>query len=267
MKWLYRIFAIVVLIASASCEREIDFNYRDIDPINVIEARLTSAGITVVITRTTPMDEPMDLTRVTDAEVVLIDLTSGVTTELTVESDGSFSSAVGGVVGHKYRLTVNIGTDHYQAESEMFPATEILDLKFNWIKMPYDDVAVLQCSFSDDAAIQGDCYWIKIYRNGKIYRWSELDDRGAGSGEKVATFMTSRRDIDEEDDEDVLLDGDLVKCSVEQISQAMHDYLEALQNDSNGPAMFTGDFCLGYFTANDPVETSIIFHPDEIPYY
>jgi hypothetical protein len=47
----------------------------------------------------------------------------------------------------------------------------------------------------------------------------------------------------------------------------MHDYLEALQNDSNGPAMFSGDKCLGYFVATSPVSASIVFRPDEIPEY
>ena len=36
-------------------------------------------------------------------------------------------------------------------------------------------------------------------------------------------------------------------------------------NDSNGPAMFSGDKCLGYFMATSPVSESIAFHPDEIP--
>lgn len=85
----------------------------------------------------------------------------------------------------------------------------------------------------------------------------------------VSTFitMTTRRDTDEEDDDTVLFDGDVITVTVSPISLGMHDYLEALQNGSNGPAMFRGDKCLGYFMATSPVSDSIVFHPDEIPEY
>ena len=79
--------------------------------------------------------------------------------------------------------------------------------------------------------------------------------------------MTSRKDTDEEGDDEVLFDGDVMTFTVTQISKEMHDYLEALQNDSNGPAMFSGPRVLGYFLASSPVSRSITFHPDLIPEY
>ena len=65
----------------------------------------------------------------------------------------------------------------------------------------------------------------------------------------------------------MLRDGDVVTCTVSTVSRPMHDYLEALQNGSNGPAMYTGARCLGYFMATSPVSRSIVFHPDQIPGY
>ena len=76
--------------------------------------------------------------------------------------------------------------------------------------------------------------------------------------------MTTRRDTEQEDEESALYDGDEITVSICRISRPMHDYLEALQNDSNGPAMFEGDFCLGYFMATSPVSETIVFHPDQI---
>lgn len=107
--------------------------------------------------------------------------------------------------------------------------------------MPYDNVAVLQGKFSDDAATDGDCYWVRLYRNGEIYTWAEMDDRTAEDGICTFMLMTSRQDTDEEDDDMVLVDGDVVTCTVCRISRAMHDYLEALKNGSNGSRLFTGD--------------------------
>lgn len=149
----------------------------------------------------------------------------------------------------------------------MYPPTEIESLEFNWIKMPYDYVAVFQGRFYDNRDIEGESYWIRLYRNGEIYQWGEMDDRSAVDGISTFFTMTTRQDTDEEEDDTVLFDGDVITCTVSPISRAMHDYLEALQNDSNGPAMFSGDKCLGYFMATSPVSDSIVFHPDELPEY
>lgn len=259
-------FALLMLMFT-SCEKDLDIEYHDIDPLPVIEAELTGDGCRVAITLTTPMDEPMDRTRLTDASVLLTDLTTGNQFPLQADPDGYFLDPTPGIIGHEYQLTVERAGAFYTARTIMYPPSEIISLEFNWINMPYDQVAVLQGLYLDPPYTSGDCYWIKLYRNGRIYMWSEQDDRGAIDG--VATFftMTSRRDTDQEDDDEVLVDGDVMTCSVAMISREMHDYLEALRNDSNGPSMFSGGRSLGYFIATSPVEKSITFHPDEIPVY
>ncbi len=149
----------------------------------------------------------------------------------------------------------------------MYPSTEILGLEFNWINMPYDQVAVFQAQYVEDASQDGDCYWIKLYRNDEIYLWVEADDRSAVGGIGTFLTMTSRKDTDEEEDDEVLFDGDVMTFSICRVSRDMHNYLEALKNESNGPAMFSGPRCLGYFIATSPTSQSIVFHPDEIPEY
>ncbi len=257
-------YALCIILA-VGCSKDLDFKYHDIDPLTVIEAELTPEGARVAITLTTPMDEPMDRTPLTDAIVTLQDLTEGSIATLTPDNEGYFRNPNPGVIGHDYLLRVERNGEVFESKTQMFPPTEILSLEFNWIKMPYDHVAVLQAQYVDNPASMQDCYWVKLYRNGEIYSWQEQDDRGAVDG--VATFftMTSRRDTDEEDDDEVLFDGDVMTCTITQITKEMHDYLEALQNDSNGPAMFSGRRVLGYFIASSPVSRSITFRPDQIP--
>ncbi len=257
----------IFLIILSSCSKDLDLEYHEIEPLTVIEAELTPAGAKVSITLTTPMDHPMDRTRLTDASVALIDLSSEIEYTLKADADGYFTDSTPGIPGHDYRLIVEKDGFTYEAESHMYPPTEILSLEFNWINMPYDQVAVLQAQYTDNPNESQDCYWIKLYRNGEIYSWQEQDDRGAIDG--VATFftMTSRRDTDEEEDDEVLFDGDEMTFTVAQITKEMHDYLEAFKNGRNGPAMFSGSRVLGYFLASSPVSKSIIFHPDEIPEY
>ncbi len=265
----YKIYYILPLlfIFLSGCSKDLDLEYHDIEPLTVIEAELTQNGALVSITSTTPMDEPIDTTRLSDAKVTLFDLTSGISYFLYADQDGYFRDATPGIAGHDYRIVVERNGNIYEMVTHMYPPTEIVGLEFNWINMPYDQVAVLQAQYRDNPSTVQDCYWIKLYRNGEIYSWQEQDDRGANDG--VATFftMTSRRDTDEEEDDEVLFDGDVMTFTVTQMSKEMHDYLEALQNDSNGPAMFSGPRVLGYFLASSPVSKSISFHPDEIPEY
>lgn len=267
MKLHYILLSLALAVVLGSCEKDLDLKYHYIEPLTVIEAELTPEGMKAGITLTTPMDEPMDRRRLTDATVTLTDLTSGAVYHLTVDTDGYYIDPTPGSDGHDYKLTVERNGHVYEAQTTMYPPTKIVSLEFNWIKMPYDHVAVLQGQFVDNPDSDGDCYWVKLYRNGEIYMWNEGDDRAAVDG--VCTFftMTSRMDTDEEDDDEVLFDGDVMTLSVCRISRSMHDYLEALQNDSSGPAMFSGPRCLGYFIATSPVSASIEFHPDSIPFY
>ena len=258
---------IAMLLTLMSCEKNLDLKYHDIEPLTVIEAELTQEGIKVGLKLTTPMDEPMDRTLLTDAEIILTDINSGSEYNLTRDSEGYYVDATPGVIGHEYKLTVARNGDVYEAKTVMYPSTEIIGLEFNWINMPYDQVAVLQAQFMEDTSQDGDCYWIKLYRNGEIYLWQEADDRNAVNGIGTFLTMTSRKDTDEEEDDEVLFDGDVMTFSICRISRSLHDYLEALQNDSSGPAMFSGPRCLGYFIATIPASKSITFHPDEILTY
>lgn len=249
----------------ASCEKELDFKYYDIAPLTVIEGNIDQEGAKVRITLTTPMDEPIDGGSITDAKVTLADVSSGRSIELLPDEESDFVGAIAGETGHTYSLAVDYDGCHYESSSTMLPPVEMLGMEFQWIKMPYDYVAVLQISFTDNPAVKGECYWVRIYRNGELYMWTAVNDLLAVDGRIDEVVMTSRKDLDEEEEDTALRDGDVVSVKVCPISRGMHDYLEAISNGtSNGPQMYSGDFCLGYFLAAPVSEASTVFRPDEI---
>ena len=249
-----------------SCEKELDFRYHVIEPELVIEGTLSQEGVMVSLTNTTPMDEKIEKNYLIDAEVYLVDLEDEEEVELKPDKNGIFTNTYIPVIGHDYQLKIAREGKEYSSSCTMRPATKILGLMFQWIKMPYDHVAVLQITF-EDLESKDDCYWIKIYRNDEPYKWIMSDDRGAVNGVVTEVIMTTRKDLSEEDEKDILRDGDEVKVVISTISREMYDYLIALENDSNGSRMFEGDFCLGYFMASDSVSDSIIFRPEEITQY
>lgn len=257
--------SVTMAVSVAGCEKELDFKYHDIEALTVIEGTLTERGADVTIRLTTPMDEPMDRTCLTDAQVTLRDLSTDESTVLTADDRGHYRSEVPGVPGHDYSLTVSRDGKEYTSASLMRRAPKIEGLDFKWISMPYDDVAALQVAFADcDPTAYGDCYWIRIYRNGEFYKWSTISDDRSVDGILYDTVNTTRKDESAEDEDDLLVDGDEVRVTVAHVSKAFYDYLNAISSDSNGPRMFEGDMCLGYFLAAGVSESAIVFHPDRI---
>lgn len=267
MKSAIYIIFVVLSLSLLSCEKELDFKYNEIDPILVIEASLSQEGAKVSLTETTPMNEPMDRTRVTDAEITITDLENNMDFVLAADATGVFSGDVNGIPGHMYRIKVKRNGEEYESRSLMGSPSEIKSLEFNWIKMPYDHVAVLKVAFTDDVSKQGDCYWLRIYKNGEAYKWVAITDDLSVNGVIEEVVMTSRKDLSEEDEKTALREGDVVSVTVAPISREMCDYLGAISNNSNGPRLFSGPLCLGYFLAAPLATSSITFEPEKIPYY
>lgn len=262
-----RIFLVFILtFLLAACEKELAFHYHDVESQLVIEGNTSENGTTVSLTYTCPMDAAMDLTPVTDASVFLTDVTEGVSRELALDSNGTYMDDTPGIYGHVYRLDVSHKGNHYKAESTMCQPTRIIDLDFQWIKMPYDHVAVLRIEFTDIPS-QDTFYWLRLYRNGKPYQWILSDDRASVNGVISEVTMTTRKNPDDEDDKDNLVDGDAIDVAINPISREMYDYLVAIQSDSNGPRMYDGNFCLGYYLASPKTTSSIVFRPNDMVEY
>lgn len=263
MKRYILILSLILLLVS--CEKELDFKYHKVESQVVIEGVLTGSGTNVVITYTVPMNEPLTSESIVDAEVTLRDLTDNITYSL-IPVNGIFRNDHSGIPNHHYELSVIHKGRNFRSTCLMRNGVEILDLKFQWIKMPYDHVAVLEIT-STVSEIEGTCYWTRIYKNGEPYKWLMSHGSGAIDGKLNQATFTTRQNPDDEDDKDNLKDGDELKVVVSPISLDMYDYLTAINSDSNGPQMFSGEFCLGYFLATDEAESKIIFHSEDIPYY
>lgn len=260
------ISSMLLSLICSSCEKELDFEYHDIDPVLVIEGSLAADGAKVSLSYTTLMNQPMNNDKLTDATVKITDLSEGNIEELTVDDAGVFRSAMCGITGHDYRLDVVAGDKTYSSATRMQPPVEMKDLQFFWVKMPGDDMALIRILFTDNPHTN-DYYWIRLYRNGDPYSMSVITDRAQVDGTIEETITTSHRDESQENDKKQLLqDGDLLTATVTPVNKTMFDFLVALQNNSNGAPQFSPDFCLGYFLASPVASASIVYRPDEIDY-
>lgn len=258
--WILILFPLVL-----SCEKELDFKYHDVSSQFVIEGTLDSKDAMVSLSYTIPMDEALVPAYITDAEVTIKDLNDDISYILSPDN-GIFRKEIPAMPNHNYELTVIHNGRQFKSSCLMRDGVEIRDLKFQWIKMPYDHVAVLEI-ISTVSEIEGTCYWTRIYKNGEPYKWLMSHGSGAIDGELSQTTFTTRQNPDDENDKDNLKEGDVLTVKVNPISLEMYDYLVAINSDSNGPSMFSGDYCLGYFLASEGAKSSIIYQPSEIPYY
>ncbi len=264
MKGIFIPACICLCLVAGGCQRIIELDYHDIDPIPVLEATLSQNGASLIITRTVPTDEKMDLTRFTDADVSIEDLTTQDIETMIVADNGEYMNSTPGIPGHSYRISVNWEGKNYSSTTVMTEPVEILGAQFHWIRMPYDQVATLQVFFTDTDPESGNYFWVRIFKNNDTYSWTLTSDAGAREGVIVETIRTSRRNPDDENDKSVMKKGDVITVKVTSISQQLFDYLTAIGNDNNGLPQYDGDFCLGYFMAAPVAETSIIFDPDSI---
>ena len=74
-----------------SCEKELDFKYHDVESQLVIEATLSETEVTVSLTNTIPMGDPLEVNRLTDADVSIKDNTDNITYQLSIDKEGFFS--------------------------------------------------------------------------------------------------------------------------------------------------------------------------------
>lgn len=236
---------LLTAFALSACTKDLDLDYHDIDPIPVIEANLTDEGLSVRMTMTSPMNEPMDTVPLSDYTATL--------------SDPDIE------VGRNYRLEINRGGRRYVSECVMQPRAEIADVSFEWIRMPYDHVAVMRVLLVDDPTVRGEAWWVRVWRNGKIYKWLLNDDKFAIDGTVELTAMTARRNPTDPDDEDNLNAGDTLLISATRIPPHINTYLSNLSAHTiGGPTTFSspdGDFCLGYFLASTPATCTVIYDP------
>ena len=117
-----------------ACTKEIDFDFHEVDPIVVIEGRVTNEGSTVVVSRSRSVD---NAARAHCLQGAIVTITGeGITTPLLYDAEKDcYYSAMTGVPGVTYELSVDFEGKHYEATSEMQAQATIDSYEFMWFPM------------------------------------------------------------------------------------------------------------------------------------
>lgn len=272
-KILYMLLAVMSLTA---CKKEIGFDFNEIDPIVVIEGKVTNEGSTVVISRSRSV---MTAERVHCLEGAIVTVTgNGTTTPLLYDAEKDcYYSELTGVPGVTYQLSVDFEGKHYEATSQMQAQAPILSYEFFWLRMMNERMLSFEMWAQDPDPNQRTYYWFRMLRKSsnphfanspqtEPYDWDSFDDRGCPPGKVFVDVVTVTEQQMKDDEEDywrwILYDGDRITVELMTVDRTVHDYLCELKasqhgNGANPHSNITGG-CLGYFVATSISRTETI---------
>lgn len=275
------LYILLLLLLTLSCQKEIELDYRDIEPVVSIEGRVTNEQVYVLITRTRSMNDSVK-SRGIGGAVVTISSEDG-TEQLVYDArDGYYRPASGmkGVPGRTYRLDVTLDGHQYAASSTMPRQAPIVSTQFIWQSLLDNGMLMYEMWATDPEPDVRNYYWYRVDRRAKdpkvrqkqgtdAYRWSSFDDRGATNARIyrdimcVNEEMMDGQDIEDDQLKSILFDGDTITLQLMTIDRAMFEYYQSLsvgQRMGANPISNISGGCLGYFAAGS------VSHADTVIY-
>lgn len=276
---------ILLLAFLASCEKEINIDYHEVDPIVVIEGRVTNEGTVVQVRKTRSVNDSVHGTSLPGAGISIFD--DGEEHRLAYDpDDGNYKAELKGTPGHTYRMDVEFEGRHYEATSTMPKPSSIISTDFYWFKILDERLLVDVMWAVDPEPEERNYYLYRVDRRSanphiswrmqqRPYRWNVFDDRGTPPGRvyrDIHCMMEQTALDDKEDDWDqILYDGDIIMLQLLTIDQRAYEYFRSLtagQNQGANPESNISGGCLGYFMAAGVTHAdTVVFHRDEVVEY
>lgn len=275
------LYTLLLLLLTLSCQKEIELDYRDIEPVVSIEGRVTNEQVYVLITRTRSMNDSVKGRGIGGA-VVTISSEDGTEQLVYDVRDGYYRPASGmkGVPGRTYRLDVTLDGHQYAASSTMPRQAPIVSTQFIWQSLLDNGMLMYEMWATDPEPDVRNYYWYRVDRRAKdpkvrqkqgtdAYRWSSFDDRGAINARIyrdimcVNEEMMDGQDIEDDQLKSILFDGDTITLQLMTIDRAMFEYYQSLsvgQRMGANPISNISGGCLGYFAAGS------VSHADTVIY-
>lgn len=251
-----------LLMGLISCEKDIDIDYRSVEPIYVVEASVSGNGMKARVSMTQDMDDNSTTSDVTAAYVVVTG-SDGSETILKHQKNGYYQSTAKGKEGVTYQIDVEVGGRHFTSTSTMQQMPKVNRFHFIWKKVMSERFLVGELLFQD-IPNEDNWYFSHIYRNNLGFRWAVKRDDQNPNKELQQLFSIAREGSN---DKDMLVEGDKLRIELRAIDQRAYDYLYSMQimdnTNTNPVPNFTGG-CLGYFSAYSEVVVNYVFHAADV---
>lgn len=258
MRYLLIIISFVSCVL-ASCEKVIDVHLGNTEKKYVIEASITDqAGqCQVVITQTKNFDENNTFPPVSGAIVSITDNSTGVTTSLNETSPGTYRhESLVAISGKTYTLKVSVNGETFTASSTI-PSLVNMDTIYTTLDSWFDgeDIILANIEYQDPAGIDNNYRFVRYLNGVKTKRlFTNSDDLTDGRYTTTKLFVG-----DNDEEEDKLKSGDIVKIEMLCIDEAVYKYWYSMEQSSTGetesatpanPVTNISGGALGYFSAH-----------------
>lgn len=267
MKMKTFLIPIASLLLLAACEKEIDINFHTVSPLYAAEVLLTPDDITAHVMTTHDVTESNSGSAVVDAVVTI--RTKGINWTDTLENigKGRYQLPYYAEEGKEYEVDVYVDGRHHTSTSVMHSMPQVNNFRFVWQDVVSERMLLADLRLQDSAD-ENNYYFVHLYRNGVGYRWAVTDDMGCPGGELQMLFTCcTQRDMEKDEGNDILREGDVVRIEVRSIDVRTYDYLCSVeqmdQTGTNPIANFSGGM-LGYFSAFQEHKFNVVFHSADV---
>ena len=158
------LFPLSSLLLLTSCEKEIDLDYHQVDPIYVVEASVSNNGTEVRISQTNDMDDNNSISDISGAKVTL-SADNGRQWDIPYSRNGFYRSTLVGEAGTTYTLNVTLNGENFTSTSTMQRAPTLNKFRFVWMKVASERIMVGDLRIQD-IMNEDSWYFMHIYRNG-----------------------------------------------------------------------------------------------------
>lgn len=261
------IFPILIALLFSACSKEIEIDYRDIEPIFVVEGTLSNENVQVFISQTRNMESNIKNVPITSANVIM-KTSNGNIHELSYQTDSFYRPAIEFTpqIGETYTLELEIEGENFSSNSFLNEKVEIQNTQFYWESLMGERILFFKIQLQDPQNTEN-FYYAKIFRNGELYASSVFSDKGIDGGiisEDYFCMMELMVEENEEDNQDMILrDGDIIDVELRAIDQKSYDYIYSLDLGTNPIPNFSGN-CLGYFSAFSVARTQLEYQSSKV---
>jgi hypothetical protein len=257
-----KIVFIITLFALFSCEKVIQVDLNKEDPQLVIEGTVNADSTihTVKLTRSLNFDQDKSPELVSNAVVIISDDKGNSETLVEVTTGIYKTSALLGIEGRTYTLTVSLSGKTYTSKStipnrvkldslavEVYPFGQ--DLVYSLVPRRYDPAGVSNYYrfrlFDNDTLLGGTYLQYDQFSDGQLTLEPVFDNKNSYKPGDVATL------------EMYCIDENVFRYFL-TLSQNGTNSNQPSATPSNPTSLFTGDNCLGYFSAQTVEKKSIV---------
>jgi hypothetical protein len=259
----------LLLIAThfTACEKVITLDLNAADRKYVVEAEISDKAnsCSVILTQTKNFDDNNTFDGVSNAEVTVTD-NNGAPIKLNQTTPGVYeASALKGIPGHTYQLTVKVDGQTFAATSTM-PALVPFDSLYITERTFFDETNKYATLAYTDPVGRGNAYRYIQYVNGVKEKTIFVRDDDLTDGRPIERALFFFSD-DNEEDEKKLKTGDSVRVDLLTIDYNIYKYWYSLAQSSTGenqsatpgnPITNITGGALGYFSAHTIQSKSIV---------